>query len=209
MIDWMQRRSKHSPMLQDILRVIKQDPQQDLQLVPVSVFWGRPLARQKHWIQVLFADTWAVGGRTRRFFTILFHGRNTRLVFSQPLSLRELVNAVGSDEAAVQNHLLGLLNQQREATFGPRIQSRKQMAEAVVRKTSITFLLEPITYCCFFKNFRRNPHGGGDELKIFLRNFSVKFPKRIQTTQSRFRVHYRQRRFYGHQSSSDPRCRPN
>ena len=141
LLDWIRRRRKHSPMLQDILRVVGEDPELDLQLVPVSVFWGRPLARQKHWIQVLFADTWAVAGRTRRFFTTLFHGRNTRLIFSQPLSLRDLVERIGNDEAAVHDHLLGLLNQQREATFGPRIQNRKQMTAAVIEDENVKALI--------------------------------------------------------------------
>ena len=52
----------------------------DLQTVPVSVFWGRPLARHKNWLQVLFADTWSLAGRTRKFFTLLFHGRMDRMI---------------------------------------------------------------------------------------------------------------------------------
>ena len=137
LIDWIRQRPKHSRMLQDILQTTAENPDLDLQLVPVSVFWGRPLARQKHWIQVLFADTWAVAGRLRRFFTILIHGRNTRLIFSQPLSLKTLIKTTGNDESAVQDHLLNLLSQQREATFGPRIQNRKQMTDAVVEHSSV------------------------------------------------------------------------
>ena len=140
-IDWIRQRPRHSPMLQEILHAIRENPGQDLQLLPVSVFWGRPLARQKHWIQVLFADTWAVAGRTRRFFTLLFHGRNTRVIFSQPLLLRDLIERIGDDENKLRDHLLTLLSQQREATFGPRIPSRKQIAEAVVADPGVQSLI--------------------------------------------------------------------
>ena len=141
LIDWIKQQPKRSKMLQDLLQIVGNDADLDLQIVPVSVFWGRSLARQKNWIQVLFADTWALAGRTRRFFTILIHGRNTRLIFSQPVSLRELMSSFGRDEQAVQDHLLGLLTQQREATFGPQIKSRKQMTADVIEDSRVEVLI--------------------------------------------------------------------
>ncbi len=90
MFGWLRRRKKQSPLLQDFLQALEQEEKFDLQIVPVSVYWGRPLAKQKHWLQVLFADTWAVAGRTRKLITLLIHGRNTRLIFSQPLEFQTL-----------------------------------------------------------------------------------------------------------------------
>ena len=63
LIDWIKRRRKHSVMLTEFMQAFSADPDLDLQIVPVSVFWGRPLARQRNWLQVLFADTWALAGR--------------------------------------------------------------------------------------------------------------------------------------------------
>lgn len=54
-------------LLQEVLNAYKSGKQQDLLVVPVSVYWGRPLSKQKHWLQALFADTWVVGGRIRKF----------------------------------------------------------------------------------------------------------------------------------------------
>jgi len=133
MIDWFKRRRKHSEMLADILRAFGEKRALELQIVPVSVFWGRPLARQKSWLQVLFADTWSLAGRIRKFFTILIQGRNTRLIFSQPIELRELVDAAAGGRPDLQDLLTATLNQQREATFGPRIISHKQLSERVMR----------------------------------------------------------------------------
>ena len=66
--DWIKGRGKHSVMLTDLMQVLANNDKLALQIVPVSVFWGRPLARHKHWFQALFADTWAFAGRTRKFF---------------------------------------------------------------------------------------------------------------------------------------------
>jgi glycerol-3-phosphate O-acyltransferase len=130
--DWIRRRRKRSPMLLDFMRAFAENGDLNLQIVPVSVFWGRPLARYKHWLQVLFADTWAIAGRTRRFFTVLIHGRNASLIFSQALDFRDLLEQSGCDEHGLQEALLGLLQQQREATFGPRITSRRELTAKVV-----------------------------------------------------------------------------
>ena len=79
---WLQQKTKHSSMLSGIYEALKENPELDVHFIPVIVFWGRPVLKQKHWLHVLFSDTWGLAGRTRRFFTILFNGKNTLLQFS-------------------------------------------------------------------------------------------------------------------------------
>ena len=105
MIDWIKRRRKHSVMLTDFIDAFGENEALDLQIVPVSVFWGRPLARHKNWLQVLFADTWSLAGRTRKFFTLLIHGRSTRLIFSQALDFRSILAETGNHEQKLQEFL--------------------------------------------------------------------------------------------------------
>ena len=89
---WLQQKTKHSSMLTGIHKVLQENPELDVHFIPVVVFWGRPVLKQKHWLHVLFSDTWGLAGRTRRFFTILFNGKNTLLQFSPAISFRELIN---------------------------------------------------------------------------------------------------------------------
>jgi glycerol-3-phosphate O-acyltransferase len=131
--DWLRRRKKQAPLLLDLINALQQAGNIDLQIIPVSVYWGRPLAKQKHWLQVLFADTWAMAGRTRRFFTLLFHGRNTSLIFSKPLDFNAIAKQCDYSAEAIHNFLLNQLSQQREATFGPQITSRKVMINDVLQ----------------------------------------------------------------------------
>ncbi|MCP4981575.1 MAG: glycerol-3-phosphate 1-O-acyltransferase PlsB [Gammaproteobacteria bacterium] len=139
--DWIKRRRKHSPMLSDFMRAFAENAELDLQIVPVSVFWGRPLARQKNWLQILFADTWVLAGRTRKFFTLLIHGRNARLIFSQALDFREIVNTSDDDEQDLQELLITTLRQQREATFGPQITSHKHLSAMVIEDQIVQKLI--------------------------------------------------------------------
>jgi len=141
LIDWIRRRRKRSAMLADFMRACGDNPDLDLQVVPVSVFWGRPLARQKNWLQVLFADTWSLAGRTRKFFTLLFNGRRTRLIFSQALDFRDIVDESGYDEMDLQELLISALRQQREATFGPQIVSHRHLSARVIEDNIVQQLL--------------------------------------------------------------------
>ncbi len=133
LIDWLRRRKKQAPFLQNLLQALQQSEDLDIQVVVVSVFWGRPLAKQKHWLQVLFADTWAVAGRIRKFFTLLLHGRNTRLIFSKPLEFRSIAKRCNQSPEQIHDLLLSRLTRQREATFGPQITSRKVLINEVLQ----------------------------------------------------------------------------
>ncbi len=143
--DWIKRRRKHSIMLADLIQAFNRNQNLELQIVPVSVFWGRPLARHRHWFQVLFADTWVLAGRLRKLFTILFHGRSTRLIFSQVLNFRDLVVDNNSDEQDLQEFLITTLRQQREATFGPQITSHKHLSAQVIEDRIVQELISEET----------------------------------------------------------------
>ena len=133
MFDWLRRRKKQSPLLQDFIRALQQGEIIDLQVVPVSVYWGRPLEKQKHWLQVLFADTWVVAGRTRKLITLLIHGRNSRLIFSRPLEFQAIAEDCRYSPEALHDFLLSQLSRQREATFGPQIIGRKKLTNEVIK----------------------------------------------------------------------------
>jgi glycerol-3-phosphate O-acyltransferase len=143
--DWLKRRRKHSAMLGDLMQAFADNAELSLQVVPVSVFWGRPLARQKHWFQVIFADTWVLAGRIRKLFTILIHGRNTRLIFSRPLDFRDLINQSDNDALDLQETLIATLRQQREATFGPETTSHKHLSAKVIEDNIVQKLISTET----------------------------------------------------------------
>ncbi len=130
--DWILQNEKHSLMLQELLSALDNDPDLDINVVPVSVFWGRPIVKQRHWLMVLFADSWEVAGRLRKFFTILVQGKNTTLIFSQAQSLRGLSNEVNGTPEGLNELLKAQLTQQREATFGPKINHLNKIIHKVI-----------------------------------------------------------------------------
>ena len=127
---WLQNQPKRSRMIRGILETLHDNPELDIQFVPVSIFWGRPVAKQKSAIRVLFAHSWEVAGRIRQFFRILVHGRDTLVQFSEVISLRSVLDdRIENDENIdkIQQALADRLHQVKTATLGPDTSHRRTL----------------------------------------------------------------------------------
>ena len=127
---WLQNQPKRSRMIRGILETLLENPGLDIQFVPVSIFWGRPVSKQKHAFTVLFAHSWEIAGRIRQFFRILIHGRDTLVQFSEVISFRSLlVDGLDNDENIdnIQRVLSDRLLQIKTATLGPDTSHRRTL----------------------------------------------------------------------------------
>ena len=66
----LQRPSKQAvpPMISLLSENLGVALEQDLQVVPVSIFWGRSPDKEESWFRAMFAETWQRMGFMRRFF---------------------------------------------------------------------------------------------------------------------------------------------
>ncbi len=137
---WLQKQPKRSRMLRGLIETLHDYPETEIQFIPVQIFWGRPVATQKHWLQVLFADSWALAGRTRTFFKILFHGRNTHIEYSEIISYRDNPQRKRSDDAlidALQSTLSTRLKKIRTSTLGPDISHRETLVRDLIMNPAV------------------------------------------------------------------------
>jgi glycerol-3-phosphate O-acyltransferase len=142
---WRDSGPRRSAMLGSVLAALRENPHLDVQMLSVSIFWGRAPAREKHWLKVLFADTWGIAGRTRKFFTILVHGRNTLVNFSEPLSLRSLMIEHADGDVVldtVHNELAKRLSEQRAATLGPDMSHRRTLVKGLLSDRHVEAAIE-------------------------------------------------------------------
>jgi glycerol-3-phosphate O-acyltransferase len=135
--DWLGRQDKRgiSPTLQRLVSALAQHTVDDAQIVPVSVFWGQSPDRETSAWKLLFADSWAVTGRLRRLASILILGRKTRVQFSSPIQLRELVAQDKGHERTlrmVQRILRVHFRQQKAAVIGPDVSHRRNLVKGLV-----------------------------------------------------------------------------
>lgn len=124
-----------SPTLIRLVGALNQHAVEDAQIVPVSVFWGQSPDRETSPWKLLFADSWAVTGRLRRLVSILILGRKTRVQFSAPIHLRELVAQDKGHERTlrmVQRILRVHFRNQKSAVIGPDVSHRRNLVKGLV-----------------------------------------------------------------------------
>lgn len=130
----------YSQTLRDLFEYARQHPQADLQLVPVTLFWGRQPDKDHGWFRLLFADSWNKVGRLRKFFIILAHGRDTWLQFSQPVSLQAFndpAHSIDKNIRKLSRVLRVHFRQQRSAAIGPELSNRHTVVRQVLAAPNV------------------------------------------------------------------------
>ncbi|MBC3419137.1 MULTISPECIES: glycerol-3-phosphate 1-O-acyltransferase PlsB [unclassified Pseudomonas] len=135
--DWLGRQDKRGapPTLERLIEAIGEHAEEDAQIIPVSVFWGQTPASESSPWKLLFADSWAVTGRLRRLLSVLILGRKTRVQFSAPIHLRELVQQNKGQERTVrmaQRLLRVHFRNLKTAVIGPDISHRRNLVKGLV-----------------------------------------------------------------------------
>ncbi|PID46275.1 MAG: glycerol-3-phosphate 1-O-acyltransferase [Proteobacteria bacterium] len=137
---WAKKVPKRSRMLRCIVESMRDDPTLEVQFVPVSVFWGRPVSSQERWLPVLFADTWRVVGRIRKLFTILVHGRDTFVKYSNVINFHlpaATTETVDQSIDRLQAVLSKRLTDERIATLGPDVSHRHMLVRDLILKPDV------------------------------------------------------------------------
>ena len=134
---WFSRQDKRfiSPTLKRLVSELNRNDLDDAQIVPVSVFWGLSPDHETSPWKLLFADSWAVTGRLRRLISILILGRRTRVQFSSPIHLGELVAQNKGQERTlrmVQRILRVHFRNQKAAVIGPDVSHRRNLVKGLV-----------------------------------------------------------------------------
>jgi glycerol-3-phosphate O-acyltransferase len=143
---WRMRVDRRPPPgLVALLEALRGDPAFDVMLVPVEVYWGRAPGREHlPWYWLPFAEDWALFGNLRRFFSVLFNGRDTVVEFGAGVSLRALVGEQVSDRLAarrVARQLNAQLTAARTAYVGPDLSHRRTLLTEVLRARSVRTLV--------------------------------------------------------------------
>jgi len=124
-----------------LVRYGLEHPDQDVQIVPVSMFWGRSPDKEKSLVKLLLSDTWSVAGRLQKFLIIMVHGRNTYVQFNQPLSLKQVIDEYRHSEERANRKLARLLRTHfrrvRQAVLGPDLSHRRTLVEGLVRTQAV------------------------------------------------------------------------
>jgi glycerol-3-phosphate O-acyltransferase len=123
-----------------VLSAVGSGAVEDVTIVPVAVYWGRAPGKEGSALKLLFSEDWAIVGRLRRFFTILFHGRDVLVLFSAPISVRSFLAGAAPDGRSLRKIARVLrvhLRRQRVATIGPDLSHRRTLIDEVLRGRAV------------------------------------------------------------------------
>jgi glycerol-3-phosphate O-acyltransferase len=138
---WNERVDRRPPpQLAQLLHLLETDPNADIDLVLVSVYWGRAPQREKSWLRLLLVENWALSSRVRKFLQVLINGRDTLVEFSEPVSLRSLIgpdSGLAVPGRRITRSLRAQFVQRRTARIGPDLSHRRTVVTRVLRTRAV------------------------------------------------------------------------
>jgi len=125
----------------DLVRQAANSPGQDVQVVPVSLFWGRSPDKERSLFKLLMSDNWSVAGRLQKFLIILVQGRNTYVQFNKPLSLNHVVDEYRNNHPKATRKFARILRTHfrrvRQAVLGPDFSHRRTLVDSIIRTPAV------------------------------------------------------------------------
>ncbi|MFW2177728.1 MULTISPECIES: glycerol-3-phosphate 1-O-acyltransferase PlsB [unclassified Moraxella] len=153
----------YSPRLLRLIQAVTQHPTLAVQVIPVTVLWGRAPEKEDSLFNLLTADEWQNPSIIKQLFNIGVKGRDTYVQFHAPKDLRLIIQnaqeavqnptqttlhapiTAHSDDAddlkaiasQVQKRLLGYLDRQQEAILGPDQSDRRNVVDKLLFSPAI------------------------------------------------------------------------
>jgi glycerol-3-phosphate O-acyltransferase len=151
---------------QQWLRLHEQDSQLDIQLVPVTLLWHRAPGREK---PRRLQPPHSTPNALHKALIVILYGRENRVRFSAPVSLRSLVTELGTDEVVA--HKLARVarihfSRQRQVAKGPRLPNRQALFRELLRNENIMRAIaeQAQSEGCSEEQIRSRAHGYLDEM---------------------------------------------
>lgn len=144
----LETRIRPSPLSATLQRAVAAS-HYDVQIVPVSIFWGRDPGKETSLWKLIFADS-VQAGMVRKFFIILVNGRNVLAHFGLPLSFRQYVGGQGpageSDGARAVRKLSRVLHfhflRARTAALGPTLLRHNVVIDGLLQTRAVRLTIE-------------------------------------------------------------------
>lgn len=125
--------------LLDAFTTAMADPNYDLQMVPVAMYWGRNPGTETSFFRVLFAHS-DKPSRIRKFFMILVQGRNMFVGFSKAIDFRDFAHQQIEPQSAARKLARVIrvhFSRQRTASLGPTLATPEQVADSVLTTAGV------------------------------------------------------------------------
>jgi len=129
-----------APRLIELIQYTKNNPDQNVVIVPVTLIWGRGPVIKQTMLKALLSDAWSATGRIKKLFTVLLNGRNTYVEINTPISLRQLADDTIDTERAVRkvSRVLRVhFRRSKARVIGPDLSHRRVLLSQILRSHDV------------------------------------------------------------------------
>jgi glycerol-3-phosphate O-acyltransferase len=115
-------------------------PDFDVDLVPVAIFWGRAPHKEASWWRLPFTENWVVKGPFGKLLAVAVNGRNTLVSFGEPLRLRDAMQDSVDEPRSLRRIMRSLrttLRAQRASAIGPDLSHRRTIVAQVMKTQAV------------------------------------------------------------------------
>ena len=139
--------NRHVPRLKRLIQACFDNPELKINLVPVTILWGRAPDKEESLFRLLMADEWESPSKAKQLFNIGVMGRDTFIHFSQAKDLQTLIaqtQASGEDgmTIAIAQRLQGYLDKQRTSIVGPDLSDKRNVAGEILSSPKVVKAIE-------------------------------------------------------------------
>ncbi len=136
---------RHLPRMKKILEEQKEDPDTNIQLIPVTISWGRNPGKENSLFRILLTNTIDTIGYLRKALMVMILGRQSFITFGNPFSLLPILQAKGSQDhmtLKLSRMLRVYFRDQKTASLGPNVYSRRLLIKGLVNSPEIEEMVE-------------------------------------------------------------------
>lgn len=131
------------PRLLALIDYVQKNPEWDIELVPVTILWGRSPDKEDSLFKLLFSDTWEAPNAFKQMMNVGLHGRDSYVEFHEGLSLRSLIQVAAqvspnlSPASYIVNKLNNALDRKRESVLGPDLSDRRNVMYSLIKSADV------------------------------------------------------------------------
>ncbi|CAB1221755.1 glycerol-3-phosphate 1-O-acyltransferase PlsB [Acinetobacter bouvetii] len=133
----------YSAKLIRLIEALEKYPEYDIELVPVTVLWGRSPEYEDSWFKALFADAWATPSKLKQALNISLYSRENYIEFHKPISLKAAIEKSKieypnfSPAHSVVKELNSNFNKYKEAILGPDLSDRRNLINKLMKTETV------------------------------------------------------------------------
>ena len=126
-----------------LIEALEQNPELDIQCVPVTVLWGRAPDYEDSWFKALFSDAWSTPSQLKQAINVSLYSKDSYLEFHKGISLRQLLQQAKvehpnySPAHFIVESLAQNLNKYKEAILGPDLSDRRNLINQLMQSEAI------------------------------------------------------------------------